>query len=116
MYQTNPWTEPRHASRTRVELGSIVHDPADAATGEVHVGWASDPVAVSLRQAHGRAQDWNAVRAALEQRVLGALEPLLRTGWTLGSSFASSVRWETFSGTGADLYEGCWVRLRRAGE
>jgi hypothetical protein len=42
-----------------------------------------------------------------------AVRPLEAAGWLIDGPFAAAARWDMSQGTGRDLYEGCWVRMRR---
>lgn len=85
----------------------------DVDTLEVYVGWGKQPVSVAFRGYRAGVQTWAVVGPLLRERVLLALRPLLAAGWQLTGAFAESTRWDMSKGSGGDLYEGCWIRLRR---
>ena len=80
---------------------------------EVYVGWDTRPVGVAPRGRQAGAESWEIVGPILRERVLAAVAPLLAAGWHLAGSFPAAARWDMTRGTGRDLYEGCWVRMRR---
>jgi hypothetical protein len=82
-------------------------------TVEVYVGWSSQPVRVAFRGYRAGVQTWAVAGPLLRERVMLALRPLLAAEWQLAGVFAESTRWDMSKGAGGDLYEGCWVRLRR---
>jgi hypothetical protein len=82
-------------------------------TAEVYVGWGSQPVSVAFRGYRAGVQTWAVAGPLLRERVMLALRPLLAAEWQLAGAFAESARWDMSKGSGGDLYEGCWVRLRR---
>ena len=80
---------------------------------EVYVGWASQPVSVALRRNVYAALRWEVAAPLLRERTLAALAPLHAAGWQLDGPFPVATRWDMSRGDGGDLYEGCWVRMRR---
>lgn len=80
---------------------------------EVYVGWPSEPIGVTLRRDAQAALKWETVAPLMQQRVLTAIAPLVSIGWRLDGAFPVAARWDMSHGEGGDLYEGCWVRLRR---
>jgi hypothetical protein len=80
---------------------------------EVYVGWNTEPVHVAFRGYRSGAETWAVVGPRLKERVMLALGPLLIMGWQINGVFSQSVRWDMSKGVGGDLYEGCWVQIRR---
>jgi hypothetical protein len=103
-----------HFPPARTEVGPIVPDSRSVACAEVYLGWTNAPVEVAAPRSHSRAPGWEDARLILQERVLSALTPVLRSGWRVDGNFAAAVRWNMSTGHGADWYEGCWVRLRQA--
>jgi hypothetical protein len=80
---------------------------------EVYIGWGSDPVSVALRRNVASSLRWEVAAPLLHERVTAAIAPLMGAGWHLDGTLAVAIRWDMSRGEGGDLYEGCWVRLRR---
>jgi hypothetical protein len=80
---------------------------------EVYVGWIARPVGVATRRGVPGLLSWEVAGPLLRERVLAAVQPLQANGWQLDGTFSAAVRWDMSRGAGGDLYEGCWVRMRR---
>lgn len=80
---------------------------------EVYVGWTSRPIGVAARRLTTGALNWEVAGPLLRERVMAAIEPLRAAGWQVDGTFSVATRWDMSRGTGGDLYEGCWVRMRR---
>ena len=87
--------------------------PAGSGELDVYVGWHAQPVAVSGRRWALGSMTWDAAGPLLRERVLAAFAPLRSAGWQMDGTFSAATRWDVSSGAGGDLYEGCWIRLRR---
>ena len=87
--------------------------PAGSGELDVYVGWHARPIAVSGRRWTLGSMTWDAAGPLLRERVLAACAPLRSAGWQMAGTFSAATRWDVSSGASGDLYEGCWIRLRR---
>lgn len=109
----------RPSTRVRSDEGrsfgvrQALQAPSDVSELEVYIGWDGHPVGVAMRRDAMGVQSWAIAGPLLRERVLTAVAPLELSGWQLDGTFLAAARWDMSRGTGGDLYEGCWLKMRR---